>query len=131
MFRLAYLREEMTAYAAAFDADLVSAEDAAAVVRDAAAIEKMAATVKTLAAAREAETSVWQREGDATAAHYLARKSGTGVSQAKEMLEAGRQPVALPKVAAAARRGELSPQQLSAVADAASTAPDAEERLVE
>ena len=131
MFRLADLRKGLAGYAAAFDADLLSAEDAARVVTDAAAIEKMAATVKALAAARVAQTSVWQRSGDPTAAHYLARVGGTGVWQAREALDTGKRLTSLPATAAAARRGELSAQQAAAVADAASAAPGSEQRLLE
>ncbi|MGI9022290.1 MAG: hypothetical protein ACR2HV_03450, partial [Acidimicrobiales bacterium] len=61
----------MARSAAGFDPVLVSAADAARVVDDAAAIEKMAATVKGLAAARVADTDVWRRDGDRTAAHHL------------------------------------------------------------
>ncbi|MGH2684874.1 MAG: hypothetical protein ACRDJP_05335, partial [Actinomycetota bacterium] len=68
----------MAASASSFDPALITAEAAAVVMRDAAAIEKTAAAVKALAAARVADTSVWQQEGDPTPAHYLARTSGTG-----------------------------------------------------
>jgi len=131
MFRLGELREGLAAYAASFDPALITAEEAASVVREAAAIEKMAGAVKALAAARVAETAVWQRGGDPTPAHYLARASGTSVGAAKETLEAGKRLPALPKVATAARQGRLSAQQVAAVADAASADPGAEERLVE
>ncbi len=57
--------------AASFDAALLSA-DAALAVEEASAIEKMAATVKALAAARVAQTDLWRRGGDRSAAHELA-----------------------------------------------------------
>ena len=66
---LGRLRESMARYVGAFDAALVSAGDAAAVVDHAAAIEKMAATLKALAAARVADTEVWRRQGDRSPAH--------------------------------------------------------------
>ncbi len=43
----------------------------------------MAATVKGLAAARLAETGSWRTEGDRSAAHQLARRTGTSVVQAE------------------------------------------------
>jgi len=128
---LAGLRDGMSRHAAAFDPALVSAADAARVVDDAAAIEKMAATVKALAAARVAETSVWRGGGDRSAAHHLARTTGTPVSAATETTNAARRLEALPRAAAAARAGELSGAQVAAIAEAAVADPGAEARLVE
>jgi hypothetical protein len=99
-------------------------------VEEASAIEKMAATVKALAAARVARTDLWRRGGDRSAAHELARRTGTTVGQAAQALETGKRLDALPETAAAARRGELSPQQTAAIADAASADPSAEGSLL-
>ena len=74
---LSDVRDAMSRYAVPFEPALLAAADAARVVDDAAAIEKMAATVKALAAARVAETSVWRGDGDRSAAHHLARTTGT------------------------------------------------------
>ncbi|MGH8984134.1 MAG: DUF222 domain-containing protein, partial [Acidimicrobiia bacterium] len=127
--RLSDVRSAMSEYATRFNPALVSAADAARVVDEAAAIEKMAATVKSLAAARVAETEIWKQSGDRSAAHQLARATGTSVGQAKEALETGRKLQDLPATAAAAKQGELSPQQSAAIADAASA--DAEDRLLQ
>jgi Domain of unknown function (DUF222) len=121
----------MSEYAIGFDAERVSAADAARIVEDAAAIKNMAATVEAVAAARVADTQVWKRDGDRSAAHQLARTTGTTVGQAKEILQAARRLKDLPATAAAARRGELSAQQVAAITDAASADPDAEARLLE
>ena len=129
--RIASLRESMNRYSADFDPALVSATDAARVVSDAAAIEKMAATVKALAAARVADTDVWRAGGDRSAAHHLARTTGTTVGAAADAISAARRLDTLPNTAAAARRGELSPSQVVAITDAASADPAAESRLVE
>ncbi len=129
--RLGELREAMGDYAARFDAASLSAADAALAVEEASAIEKMAATVKALAAARVARTDLWRRRGDRSAAHDLARTTGTTVGQAVQALETGRRLDALPETAAAARRGELSPQQTSAIADAAGADPSAEANLLD
>jgi len=114
-----------------FDAALVSASDASLVVDHAAAIEKTAATIKALAAARLAETDVWRRAGDRTAAHHLARTTGTTVGAAADAINTARRLEQLPRAAAAARRGELSPSQASAIADAAGADPSAEGRLLQ
>jgi hypothetical protein len=129
--KLSQLRSVMSACAARFDPAVVSASEAQRVRDDAAAIEKMAATVKSLAAARVAETSRWKRSGERSAAHELARATGTSVAQAKGTLETGRRLTDLPATASAARRGELSSKQAAMIAEAASTDPDAEKRLLD
>ena len=121
----------MNEFASRFDPALVSARDAERVLDDAAAIKNMAATVEALAAARVAETEVWREHGDRSAAHDLARRTGSSVGHAKEALETGRKLQDLPATADAAKKGDLSPQQAAAIADAASADPDAEERLLE
>src|SRR5687768_1416888 len=118
--RLGQLQQAMGRFAASFDPALLSCDQAAAVVAEAAAIEKMAATVKGLAAVRAASGGQWKGAGDRSSAHHLARTTGTSVSQAAEALETARRLEGLPVVSAAARAGDLSPQQVAAVADAAS-----------
>jgi hypothetical protein len=85
---LSNVRSAMSEYATGFDPDRVSAADAARVVEDAAAIKNMAATVEALAAARVAETELWKRDGDRSAAHQLARTTGTSIGQAQGTLKA-------------------------------------------
>jgi hypothetical protein len=99
-------------------------------VEDAAAIKNMAATIEALAAARVAETSVWKRDGDRSAVHHLARTTGSPVGQARDALESARRLRALPAIEAAARRGELSAQQVAVLTHAASADPTAEARLL-
>ncbi|MGI8684572.1 MAG: hypothetical protein ACR2MO_05695, partial [Acidimicrobiales bacterium] len=59
------IREAVGAYAAGFDAALVTAADAQRIVEDAVAAENMLATVKAMAARRVSETDLWRKEGDA------------------------------------------------------------------
>ena len=117
--RLGQFRDALGRYASGFDAALLSAEQAGLAVAEAAAIETIAATLKGLAAARSAAAGAWKEAGERSAAHHLARRTGTSVSQAGEVLETARRLEALPALAAAARAGELSAQQAAAVADAA------------
>ncbi len=136
------IRASVGAYAAGFDAALVTAADAQRIVADTVAAENMLATIKAMAARRVAETELWRKEGDASAAHQLARTSGTSVGKAREALEtAGRlgglpaletagRLGGLPALEAAARRGEVSPAQAAPIADAASKAPGSERRLL-
>src|ERR1700730_14073109 len=117
---LAELREALAGWTARFDPALISAADAGRVVDDAAAIEKMAATAKAMAAARQAETGLWRQCGDRSAAHHLARTTGTSVGHAADALETARRLQARPETSAAARRGELSAEQALGIAAAAS-----------
>src|SRR5205823_15058674 len=106
-------------FASGFDAALLSPALASRVVTEASAIEKMAATIKGLAAARVADSGMWKGEGERSAAHHLARKTGTSVGQAADAIETAKRLDKLSATAAAARKGELSPQQAAATADAA------------
>jgi hypothetical protein len=128
---LTELREGLSEYATRFDAALLSPRDAARVVDDASAIEKMAATVKALAAARVADTEVWREGGDRSPAHQIARTTGVSVAQAQDTLAAARRLDDQPEISDAARRGELSTQQVSVISDAAAANPAATGRLLE
>ena len=68
--------------AVGFDASLLSVDEAGVAVAEAAAIEAMAAVVKGLAAARVADAGVWKAAGERSAAHHLARSTGTSVTGA-------------------------------------------------
>lgn len=125
------LRRSMHAYATGFDAGRLSPHDAARVVEDATAIENMAASVKALAAARLAETEVWKRDGDRTAAHHLARTTGVSVGRAQETLLTAQRLEDLPATTAAALSGTLSAAQIALIADAAGADPAGEQRLLE
>ena len=128
--RLTELTTAMRAYAARFDASSLTCADAAVVVKQASAVEHMAATVKALAAARAAETNTWKTGGYRSAEEHLAQTTGTTVAGARDTLALGARLANQPQVAAAARRGEISPTQASVIADAVAADPTAEETLV-
>jgi hypothetical protein len=125
------LREAVSGYVAAFDPAVVSGDDASVVMREAKAIESAAGALKALAAARVAETAAWKRSGDRSAAHHLARTTGTTVSAAAETLSTAQRMRELPELDAAARRGDLSAQQAAAISGAAGANPSATRRLLE
>ena len=129
--RLGELRDAIGRFAAGFDPSLLSAEEAGLAVAEASALERLAATVKGLAAARAADTGLWKAAGERSAAHHLARVSGTSVGQASTTIETARRLEKLPVAGAAARAGALSAEQAAAVADAATADPSAEARVVE
>jgi hypothetical protein len=128
---LAEVREALGRLAADFDPARLSGAEAARLVEECTAIERMAGAVLGLAAARVAACRGWRGSGDRSAAHQLARARGTSVGQAADTLDTARRLADLPGLASAARRGELSAPQASAIADAASADPSAESALLE
>ena len=125
------IREAVGAFAAGFDPAALSVDDAKRMVREGAAIENTAATVKSLAAARVAQTQRWDRTDGKSAADWLAGATGTTGAKARDQIEAGRRLAELDDTAAAARRGELSADQVAAITDAAAADPSAEGRLLD
>ncbi len=126
---LAELKQTATTMVALFDAALVPADRLARVVQDAGAIEKMMATLASLAAAHMAGTGPRATAGR-QAARDLARASGTSIGEATRALDASKQVQSQPEVAAAAKAGHLSRQQLSLVAGAVAANPGAVDRLL-
>jgi len=86
--------------------------------------------VRAQAGARLASFGNWTKEGERSAAHQLAQRTGTSVSEAEGTLRSGALLTKLPAVARAATAGLLSRNQLEAVADASSVNPRAQERLL-
>lgn len=127
----ARIRGAVGAFASGFDADRIDVAAAQAVVREWSAIENTAATIKSLAAARIATAERWDRTNGKSAADWLAGETGTTASRAREQIETGRKLRELDGTAQAAKRGELSPEQATAIADAAAADPSAESGLLE
>jgi hypothetical protein len=129
--KLAQLLGAIRKFADGFDPTLVTARDAERIRNEAGLIKNTAAAIEAQAAARVAETSVWKKSGERSPAHELAKKNGTSVAQARDAIETGRRLRDLPATADAVRRGELSMEQASLVAETAAVDPDAEARLLD
>lgn len=127
---LAELRSAVTGLARRFDAHLLSQAEARRALHDATAIKNAAAVMESLAAARVAESCDYRREGFRSPAEQIAKETGTSLGAAIDALKMAERLEELPGLDAAARRGEVSPQQAASIADAASVAPEAEQRLV-
>jgi hypothetical protein len=126
------LREATGRYAAGFDADRLSVDDARRALAHAVAIESTASTIKALAAARVARCSGdARRRGSRSAAHELARATGTTLGAAREVLQTGEAMGQQPAVADAARRGGLSAPQVSLICQGTAADPSAGQHLVE
>jgi hypothetical protein len=128
---LAELRAAVEGYGARFDAALLSQPDAATALRLASSMEHICATLKALAAARVADSGGWREQGERSAAHGLARTTGSTLGAAQQVLHVGRRLAEQPEVAKAARRGELSGAQAAAITAAAAADPASAARLLE
>src|SRR6185295_15324438 len=80
---------------------------------------------------RVAESTVWPGSGSSSAAEWIAGKTGTPVGRARDDIETSGKLDDCHDTADALRRGDLSADQASAVADAAAVNPDAERDLLE
>jgi catechol 2,3-dioxygenase-like lactoylglutathione lyase family enzyme len=78
-------------YSLGFDPTALAGAQLAVVVERAGRMEKMAAAVKASAAARAAELGAWEGEGHPSAAHALAKKTGTSVRQAEDAITTAKQ----------------------------------------
>jgi hypothetical protein len=125
------VRGELQRATAGFDPALVHGQLAVRMRDDVVAIKNSAANLEAMLAARVAETGGLDQTGAHHAAGELARRTGGTVNDAKKKLTTGRRLRKLPATAEAAARGELSPEQVDAIADAATVAPDAEPELLE
>jgi hypothetical protein len=129
--QLQALRRSFATYAAHFDAESLTPEQASKAVPLFAQIEASAASMKALAAARAATGNSWRREGFRSPADQLARQAGMSPSGAKRALETGKRLATQPDVAAAALAGELSAEQAAAVADGVEANPSKSGELVQ
>jgi hypothetical protein len=93
--------------------------------------ERLCATGKAISAKRVQDTGAWEPTGARNAAEWLANLSGQTVGQAAGSLDNARDLEEHPDVDRAARAGELSQQQSSAVGRAARKAPRRAKELVD
>src|SRR5712692_245864 len=110
--------------------EALAAERAAGLVDTFATIEKLAGAGKALAARRVADSNLWRREGERSAAHWLARRAGSSVGSAMATLETAARLPELPAVNAAMRAGELSAVQANEIASAAGADANAAAELL-
>src|SRR5437879_9966476 len=72
---------------AGLEPERLAADAAAGLVDAFATIEKLGAAGKALAARRVAEANHWRGAGERSAAHWLARRSGTSIGSTMAALE--------------------------------------------
>jgi hypothetical protein len=125
------VRAELASGMPGFEPGVVHARDAVSLMEAFAEIERLAAAGKAAMAARVAETSLWRRGGDRSAAEWMARTTGTSVGQARAELATARKLDELPQVKEAVLAGRLSSAQANEVVDAATADPSAEASLLQ
>jgi hypothetical protein len=124
------LRRELAAVAAGLEPERLSAADARAALEDVTAIRNIATRLAGRLAPRAAAGAEWRRAGFASEEQWLAAITGSSAGAAKDVLVTAQRLDELDVVAGAADRGELSPEQLTAIADAAAADPSAQDRLL-
>jgi hypothetical protein len=131
MFVAADVREELAGWVAEVEPGVFSGGDALALLDVLSDVKRLASAAETLFAARVAETDAW-REGsaDRSAAHWLARRAGISIAEAKAKLQTVEALEDLPATAAAYRAGRLSDQQAREVVAGATADPKAEGTLL-
>jgi hypothetical protein len=124
------VRDQLRRFVDELEPGVYAGAEAASLVQVLVEVERLAAAGKALLAARVADTAVWTATGDRSAAHWLARRSGTSVGESAATLTMAAQVESLPDTAAALRAGKLSGPQAREIADAATVNPTAEKALL-
>jgi hypothetical protein len=94
-------------------------------------IENSCASARVLLSGRIAETKLWQKKGERSPAHFVARATRTAVSRAVETLEIARRLEGLTHTAEVFQEGSVSETEVREIASAASLSPLSEKKLLE
>jgi hypothetical protein len=105
--------------------------EASSLLRELGRIENSCAAARVLLSGRIAESNFWQKEGDRSAPHWVARATRTTVSKAVETLETAKRLEELPRTNEAFQKGTVSETQVREIASAASLSPSSEDKLLE
>ena len=125
------LRDQALSVAGGLDPEVMTAEQAAAVVDDLATAANAICGTLMFAALRVARSDAWKGQGHATAADWLASKAGISVAEAARQLGTAKRANDLPKTKEKMKKGKLSTDQASSVTDGASADPEAEDELLD
>jgi hypothetical protein len=120
--------EDLRAYVGTYDPAVLPRAAFELEVTRANQMYKLVGTLRSMNAARVA--SAGSKDQKAQAIRDMAAAAGTSRGQAEKAAEAGRAMAANADIDAAARGGELSPDQLGIIADAQKSSPEAASELV-
>ncbi len=129
-YELERITESLGSLVRGLDPGAFAVADGVRLVEIGTQIERLGSAVRMAGAGMVARAGTWEGQGDRTAAQWLARKSGTSMSDAIGTVKAAEQLASLPATAAAMRRGELSAEQAKEIAGAAIVNPAAEQQLL-
>jgi hypothetical protein len=124
------LAEQVRAAVAGFDPALESARGCLGLVETFRDIEHSASAGLALAARRVAQTDLWSKNGDRSAAHWLARTTGMAISDAVRMLQTAEVAEQAPATMDALRNGDVSIREGNATGKAEAADPKAGAELV-
>jgi hypothetical protein len=124
------LRDGLEKWARSYEPRLLDGPAAARELRRVARMKAICASVETRLAHRVEETNAWQRGGHRSAAHFVARETGTSVHQAVVTLQTAQHLEELPAVSDAFASGRVTQPQVVEIAPAAVLAPIEERSLV-
>ncbi len=131
MFVAAELRDGLAAFVAELEPGVLDGDDARRFLDVMSDVKRLAGAAETLLAARVAETDAWRGDGaDRSAAHWLARRCGMSIADAKAKFETAERLADLPVTAEAFRAGRLSDQQAREVVAGAMADPASETELL-
>lgn len=128
--RLDRLLKDLEGVVGGLEPEVLESSLAQSLVQRFTAIERVAAAGKALAARRVAESGAWRHSGEKSAAHWMAKATGTSVGQAVGVLETAARLSELPGTDAKFRKGDLSEAQVREIASAAAAAPASEGELL-
>jgi uncharacterized protein DUF222 len=106
-------------------------DEAVVLLAELGRIENTCASARILLSGRIGESKLWQVKGERSAAHFVARTTGTTVSRAVDALETARRLQELPATAEAFEEGTVSETQVREIASAASLSPSSEDELLQ
>jgi hypothetical protein len=129
--RLRDIWEELRDLASWLQREHLGDKEAVSLLQEVTALENTCSAMRVLLSGRIATTKAWQKEGDRSAAHWVARATKTTVDQAVSTLEAARRLEKLPGTAEAFREGRVSEIEAKEIAQAASVSPSSEDDLLE
>ena len=115
---------------AGFDPGVYSGSDCARLAAELASLEKGCAAARLMAANRAVATGAHQQQGFNDAHAWLARQSGTTISQARQELDTARRLEDCPDTKAALQAGQISLAQAGEITRAESETKGAESELL-
>ncbi len=125
------LLDEVRDEVARLDPGQLPARDAMDVVTVLDRVGRVADAGKMTAALRVAESSLWNRRGARSPAHWVASATGVGVGDAVRLLKTGEAVAEAPETGDAMARGDVSRRQADAIAKVEKVSPEQGRALLE